>query len=201
MELTSRFTLYDLLSMVFPGCFIIWSVVSFKTIYQFIHIPKFMTDFYCYVAFFAVAYIIGLGWNEIMRNIWRLFEKTFKESCIKSIVEKRSAKFLEYYNSLHGDNNVRKYNCAYSEIRDKDHDGTIAVVRGQISMLRNMALPLAFWIATLIYDKEKDNICYCVLIGGVVFILILCIAILRQRREYDIVLTKHRYMKKGIVQK
>lgn len=194
MELTSRFTLYDLLSMFFPGCFIIWGVMSFNIIHQLVHRPVYMTDFYCYIAFFVAAYVIGIGWNEMMRYIWRLFENTFKESCIKRIVEGRSERFLNAYNTLHGDTNVKKYKNAYTTVCENESKGTISVVEGQVSMLRNLALPFAFWIATMIYDKTED-ICCCTLIGCVAFLAMLIIAIFRQRRKYDIILTKYSYMK------
>lgn len=196
MELTSRFTLFDLLSMVFPGCFIIWSIISFDTICQFVHKPAYMHDLFLYIAFFVTAYILGIGWNMLMRVIWRALENSFRESCIKSIVKKRSVRFHSAFNALNGDTNTLKYKNAYSEVCKNDPKGSVAVIEGQVSMLRNIALPFAFWIATLFYDRTDDNTCYCILIGCVTFIAIFSLAILRQRRKYDIVLTKHSYMKK-----
>ena len=201
MEFTSRFTLYDLLTMVFPGCFIIWGAMSFEVTHQYIHRPEYMTDFYCYIVFFVVAYVIGIGWNEIMRFIWRLFENTFKESCIKRIVQKRSERFLNAYNALEGDTNVKKYKNAYTKVCENDSKGSVAVVEGQVSMLRNMALPLAFWISTMIYDSVNKNICCSILIGCAAFVTIFVIAILRQRRKYDIVLTKYSYIKNDTARK
>lgn len=201
MELTSRFTLYDLLSMVFPGCFIIWGLMSFDLLRQLAHMPKYMTALYCYIAFFVAAYVIGIGWNELMRFIWRLFENTFKESCIKSIVEKRSERFLNAYNALDGDTNVKKYKNAYTKVCENDLKGTVAVVEGQVSMLRNLALPIAFWIATMVHDKVNEGICCSILIGFAAFITIFVIAIFRQRRKYDIVLTKYSYIKNDTARK
>lgn len=154
-----------------------------------------MNDVFLYIAFFIAAYILGIGWNTLMRVIWRKFENTFRESCIKSIAEKRSVRFLDAFNALEGGTNTLKYKKAYSAVCKNDTKGSIAVVEGQVSMLRNIAMPFAFWIATLFYDKADDNTCCCILIGCATFLAIYSLAILRQRREYDIVLTKYSYIK------
>lgn len=198
MELTSRFTLFDLLSMVFPGCFIIWSIMSFDIVYQYVHKPAYMNDIFLYIAFFVAAYMIGISWNMLMRGIWRAFENSFRESCLNRIIEKRSVRFLNDFNTLEGDTNTLKYKNAYSEVCKNDPKRSIAVLESQVAMLRNIAFPFAFWIATVFYDKTTDNICCCVLLCFLAFISIYSLAIFRQRRKYDIVLTKHSYMKKSV---
>lgn len=172
--------------------------MSFDIVYQYVHKPAYMNDIFLYIAFFVAAYMIGISWNMLMRGIWRAFENSFRESCLNRIIEKRSVRFLNDFNTLEGDTNTLKYKNAYSEVCKNDPKGSIAVLESQVAMLRNIAFPFAFWIATVFYDKTTDNICCCVLLCFLAFISIYSLAIFRQRRKYDIVLTKHSYMKKSV---
>lgn len=195
MEFTSRFTLYDLLAMVFPGCFFIWSMMSFDNICQFVHKPAYMSELDCYIAFFVVAYIIGLGWNIIIGWIWRQFIKSIEESCIKKVLEGTGGKCYDYFNALTGDNNSERYKCAYAYIRKNEPRYTLNVVESQISMLRNMAIPLACCIGTLIYNCSSANTCISVMIGAGIFLIIFCLAIFRQHRLYELVFKSYMRMK------
>lgn len=195
MEFTSRFTLYDLLAMVFPGCFFIWSIRSLDMICLDIQRPIYMSDIDFYIAFFVAAYIIGLGWNIIIGWIWRQFIKSLEESCIKKVLEGIGGKCYEYFNALSGDNNSERYRCAYAYIRENEPRYTLNVVESQVSMLRNMAIPLACWVGTLLYYGANINSCISIMIGAGIFLMIFSLAIFRQFRLYELVFKSYMRIK------
>ena len=195
MNFTSRFTLYDLLAMVFPGCFIIWSIMPFDVCNQHIHRLAFMSNIDCYIAFFVASYILGLGWNTIILLIWRKFIKSIQESCIDKAVSDKGKTCINFFNELPGETNAEKFNYAYTYVRLNDPHYTVDVVESQVSLLRNMAIPFAFWLGTIVYDKANNNTCCCIMLGIIVFFAIFSIAILRHYRKYSIVLSNYKNLK------
>ena len=96
MELTQRFTMYDLFSMVFPGCFILWDLMSFDFINRYLIEPSYFKgyDILYYFAFFITAYILGMVWNTIFGELWRKFIKTFSESGIRRALKNKKTEFF-----------------------------------------------------------------------------------------------------------
>lgn len=180
MELTQRFTMYDLFSMVFPGCFIIWDLLGIDFINQYIAEPPYFKghDVLYYFAFFITAYILGMVWNTIIGETWRKFIKTFSESCIRRALRHKKDEFFEYWNNLKGDTNTERYKSAYAAVRKDNSTSSINSFESQISMLRNMAIPFAFWVGGIIYHTN-NNTCVCIIIGLLIALLIFSLALVR----------------------
>lgn len=198
MELTQRFTMYDLFSMVFPGCFILWDLMSIDSINQYVGEPLYFKDheILYYFAFFIMAYILGMVWNSILGELWRKFIKSFSESSIRRAVRNKKEEFFTYWNELKGDTNTERYKSAYGVVRKDNSTSSINSFESQISMLRNMAIPFAFWVGTVIY-YTNNNICVCVIIGLLVALLIFSLALVRYIRLQKVVLSNFLRIKRS----
>lgn len=198
MELTQRFTMYDLFSMVFPGCFILWDLMSIEFIVQYVTKPPYFNghEILYYFAFFITAYILGIIWNTIIGEAWRKFIKTFSDSSIRRALKNKKDEFFTYWNELKGDTNIERYKSAYGVVRKDNTASSINSFESQVSMLRNMAIPFAFWVGTIIY-QTINNTCVCVIIGLLIALLIFSLAIVRYIRLQKVVLSNFLRIKRS----
>lgn len=198
MELTQRFTMYDLFSMVFPGSFILLDLMSIEFIKQYLIEPSYFKghDILYYFVFFVTAYLLGMIWNTIIGEAWRKFIKMFSESSIKRALKNKQEEFFTYWNELKGDTNTERYKSAYGIVRKDNSTSTINSFESQVSMLRNMAIPFAFWGVTIIYQTTND-MCVCVLIGLLITLLIFSLALVRYRRLRKVVLSNFLRIKRS----
>ena len=198
MEWTQRFTMYDLLAIVFPGCFILWDIMAFINIDLYINELSYIAkhEILYYIAFFVTVYILGLAWNTIMGEIWRRFVKTISESCLKRELKTKHEEFFEHWNKLDGDTNSIRYKVAYAIVRASNTTSSINSIETQISMLRNLVMPFSFWICTILYQVNND-VCFCVIMGFLISLFVFSIAFVRQIRLYHIVLANYLMIKRA----
>ena len=144
MELTQRFTMYDLFSMVFPGCFILWDLMSFDFINRYLIEPSYFKghDILYYFAFFITAYMVGMVWNTIIGEMWRKFIKTISEACLRNELKDKKEEFFNYWNELKGDTNTERYKSAYGVVR-KDNP-TSSINTRVTNMITNKSKAMAY---------------------------------------------------------
>lgn len=198
MELTQRFTMYDLFSMVFPGCFILWDIFDIFKIGQYINEISYFKDYdlLYYFAFFITAYLVGIVWNTIIGDMWRKFIKTISEGCIRNELKDKKEEFFNYWDELKGDSNTERYKFAYGVVRKDNTTSSINSFESQISMLRNMAIPFAVWIGTIVHNANID-VCFCVIIVIILSLALFGLALIRNKRLYHVVLANFLRIKRS----
>lgn len=202
-QLTSKFSLYDIVSMILPGGVIIWTLImafpSIKT--SFIPMIGIHGDVWLVLAFVAAAYVVGLIFNIMMGYVWRpLVNNRMLLKWVRDKKKKRGYKHI----GTEKEDFEQKYRLAYEYVNQNCVNNPIPVVESQISMLRNLILPLTFWIIALPFqclcNCSCEDECTCarfilVTIGILCGFLLLIFTILRQMRLYNIVLAHYEYLK------
>ena len=196
--LTQRFTMYDLFSMVFPGCFILWDIFDIFKIGQYVNEISYFKDYdlLYYFAFFITAYLVGMVWNTIIGDMWRKFIKTSSEAYIRNELKDKREEFFNYWNELKGDTNTERYKSAYGVVRKDNTTSSINSFESQISMLRNMAIPFAVWIGAIVHNAN-NGVCFCVIIGILLSLSLFGLALLRNKRLYHVVLANFLRIKRS----
>ena len=187
MNFTSRFSIYDLIAMVFPGCFIIWCLMTYTDVYNLINQLPYMESPVNYaVAYFVTAYMLGLIWNMINGYLWRKPMGWRKGSMIKSIMLDKGVYTPEELAAKTDKEVCREHERMYAYVRQNDKAYTLNVVEGQISLLRNMAIPFSLWVTTIF--KPNLHTCCCVALCIVVCVIIYLFAVRRQYRMYSLII-------------
>lgn len=196
MKVDSRFSLYDLLSMFFPGCFILWLIFTWTDVAVYAMRFSYMdSEINKVIACFISAYLIGVMWDMIFGNLWRKATDWFNNKYLREIEKEKSKDDFKYIDSIPGDSLDNKYHYARWYVRQYDMHYTINVVESQISLLRNMALPFALWMG-MIAHQCSQNYCCLVLVTIVVFSFVIFMAFRRQKRMIKLILGNYHNLKK-----
>lgn len=153
-------------------------------------------DLLYYFAFFITAYLVGIVWNTVIGDMWRKFIKTISEGCIRNELKDKKEEFFNYWDELKGDSNTERYKFAYGVVRKDNTTSSINSFESQISMLRNMAIPFAVWIGTIVHNANTD-VCFCVIIVIILSLALFGLALIRNKRLYHVVLANFLRIKRS----
>lgn len=191
-QLTSKFSLYDILSMILPGCVWLWVIKLWFNIDAAVIMQKLgiNNDIWAGVALVAIAYIAGLVSGAFFSLLWSL--TLANNNCqIKRIFVRGSYPMV---NTIQEADIREKYYIAYEYVRQKSVNIEVFSIECQIALLRNIAVPLSLLVWFLAYQR----LCICVstLIALVCFGIIIWAMLLCQKHKYQLVFDCYEYMKR-----
>lgn len=190
MNVDSNFSLYDLVSMFFPGCFILWLLITWSPLGEWAATLPYMSSIAnSGIAFFVSAYLVGVVWNMLVGWAWRYIVRMREKTWIKSADS--NDKFLS---AIPGTSNGERFRYAWWYVRQHDHHYTINVVESQVSLLRNMTIPFSLWVGTIVF-QHSQNVCCFILVSVLLIAVLFCAALRRQFRLINLVLNNYNHLK------
>lgn len=210
-QLTSKFSLYDILSMILPGCLWLWcgkiifshcSCPIVKAVNDIIENWSNSHDVVWVVAvFLAAGYIVGLLTEIVIGDFWR--RHIANRPCCIAHVYQRMVTQGAYHNiqNAKGNTEQNRYFYAYEYVRQNSKKYTIDIVEGQVAMLRNTRWPASILAGLLIGKAVKCSYCCCccccccgILAGLLVWIVMYAFALLRLQKVYEMVLDSYEFL-------
>lgn len=202
-QLTSKFSLYDILSMILPGCLWLWcgkiifSGCDWAIVKEAQKIIENWSDshdkIWIVAVFLAAGYIVGLLAEIMIGEFWRQF--IANRPCWVASVYDRKIKNEEYCNiqNAKGTTAQERYYFAYEYVRQNGKISAISIVESQIAMLRNTRWPISILVGLLI--GQAANCCCCgILAGLVVWSIMFAFALLRIQKEYEMVFDSYEFI-------
>ena len=207
-NLTSKFTLYDIISIILPGGLLLWclSLWDRDIIDAFIRVSNLSQqgEAVKFIVFVVISYLVGLLLDSIVSFLWRPLRNNI--STISEIYhKKRNNEHLENLR-LDRDLEINDYYACYEYVQQECKNNPIPIIESQVNMLKNMIIPMAMFTATIVFNEwecpcSKECVCFCrwywsILIGLLCGIVPLVLAIIRQHKIYNLVFDHYEYLQK-----
>lgn len=214
MSITTKISLYDMLSMVLPGGLLLWCVKQMNfadnIINQFMGSLNDFPGGILWLSVFVIilAYIVGLI-NHVLTD--SLFSKVLrlrnKPEHIFEVCSELKLKgewiALDQLKLDQGDKNqvVDRYYMAYAYSTMHKCDASINIVEKQIAMLENFLLPIliaVFMLGKMVCQADCLEcgctfVGSCILIDIVIAVTFILIIIQRMKKVYQMVLENFEY--------
>lgn len=205
-------SLYETLTMIVPGAMIVFCVWLINPQYwmHFLNNDGYTTtvnylyDIALVLLMFAFVYVAGLLNHLMIDGIWRLLRLRNNTCMIKDIlntkIESQHYKYLAQLNKE--DKEICKlssakiediYYEAYSYALKKNSRSNIPFLENQVAMLKGLIFPMS-WIVYLLTREEWGWYSWLVIIGAV--ILLIALALFRQKKTIELVLEDYEYEKR-----
>lgn len=194
-QLTSKFSLYDILSMVLPGCIWLWIIKKFLPIVEEM-IPFLfskMDTFWGGMLFISIGYVVGVIANMFTGYLWRKSYQN-KDSRYDKIIKQLNSEGCRNFDAIPGACAKEKFMYANEYVRQNSAYYTIPVVESQVAMLRNLILPFA--ISTFICMQNHLSLLLTIFASILIGVIMVYCTHKRQYRQYKLVLMDYEYMQR-----
>ena len=207
MNISSKFSLYDILAMIIPGWMIIQIIKESFPLYSLSICSKWELPFSL-----ILSYLIGLVWHTIMEWVFSFLRN--ETSMIKHTWEhnenEEARKQLKYIMniSLKLLLNIRKkknpkdsiiqdlYYQQYYFVLKHTYSNDIRIIEGQVVFLKNSILVLIAWGIRSIFSSSIGHGIITVLFAIAIYITMIA----RQNKIYELVWSDYKYLRQLVQQ-
>lgn len=208
-SIIEKMSLYEMLSMIVPGTMIMFCVWLFdvdlwsQNLWHF-NLPEvnFLFDIAIGIIVLSLAYVAGLLNYRLMDGFWGLIGLRNNICMLKNSLQGKVDLNYKQINGLLKDKSVESltnqeaedvYYEAYTYALKKNGRSNIPFLENQVAMLKGLIFPMS-WIVCLLCPEPWGYYRWLVVIAVVIVLIIL--ALCRQKKTIDLVLEDYEYEKR-----